>query len=152
MVSAQINGRYLIYIENTSGMRMKVMDVRAGLVGPGGSSEGVIANTPEKWSFVPLQGGNLNMGGYKLIIAVIADAAATTSATAVKHAWQIPITIAGQGLTYLGPNTTDFNTYLPVSSGLIAGQEQVIGIHTAPEGRKWKFGGGKIWMSVESNA
>lgn len=150
MVSAQIPGTLTLYIENTAGVRKVVAQGHIYKFGPGGSSVGVIANTPEKWSFAPMQPGNWNLGGYKLVVAFKPIGAATLDIS--DAVWQIPIYIQNQGITTLNNSSTDFATYLIGDSALVAGQESILAIHTAPEGRIWKFGGDRIFMSVEDNA
>lgn len=150
MASAQIPGTLTIYVENTACVRKIVAQGSIYKFGPGGSSVGVIANTPEKWTFVPVQAGGWNLGGYRLVIAFKPIGAATLDIS--DAVWQIPIIIQGAGLTTLSNSSTDFATYLIGDSALVAGQESVLAIHTAPEGRVWKFGGDRIFMSVEDNA
>jgi hypothetical protein len=152
MASAQVTGVYIIKIRSPSGNEVEVMRSRSEYIGNGGSSDGAIANSPEKWAVAPLVRSPIGtfQGGDQLILSIIPDAGATLDISDARFI--IPITLENGTVTHLGNNTTDMNSYLVGDTAIVAGQETMIAAHTAPTGRKWYFGGDKIFVSIENNA
>jgi hypothetical protein len=54
MVSAQIDGVLKFYRITTTGAKILIYGNSVKALAPSGSSEGVIASTPEKWITLPL--------------------------------------------------------------------------------------------------
>jgi len=155
MTSLQENGVYRIYVENTSGARKLVYTAMAGLAGPGGSPDGAIGNTPEKWQFAPattVVGGS----GYKLVFTVESAAADTLDAS--DATWVIPVNVNGNqsnvgnsaGAGGLGNDSFVVDLAL-ADIALIAGRETVGAIYRAKEGTSFSFGGGKIFYTYEDD-
>lgn len=156
MVSAQVAGAYKIYIVKPDGSRRQVASASNYWFGPGGSSEGVIANTPEKWNFLPLSqwvGG----AGYKLLITLTAGAAKTVDAS--DGAMQLPIVVNGQP-TIIGNsahasgimNDNFTVTQAAADTAYVAGSETPYLIYTANPGVSFQVGGGRVFLSIEDNA
>jgi len=154
MASARVEGIYRITIRSPSGNQVKVFESRSEYVGHGGSSDGAIANSPEKWVSVPVSRSpspsGFFKGGDELIVSIIPDAGATLDISDARFI--IPITDASGNLLNLANNTTDMNGYLVGDTAIVAAQETVVAKHRAPEGRRWVFGGGKMFMSIENNS
>jgi hypothetical protein len=156
MVSAQINGTYAVYIENPAGQRRLVKSALAYWFGPGGSSEGAIANTPEKWNFLPVS-ADAGSGGYKIVVTLTAGAAAISDAS--DGAWSIPIVVNGSAQTIGNPahasglGNANFTTDLtPADNAYVANVETPIAIIRAKEGVNFRVGGDRVFMSIENNA
>lgn len=94
--------------------------------------------------------GNYFYGGCELVLAFVPDANATLDISDGR--FNIPITLDSGTVQVLGNNTTSMNAYLIGDNTVVAGNETVIAIHRAPEGRKWLFGGGSIYVSIMDNA
>jgi len=154
MVSAEIHGNVKIYVRSPTGNSTKVFEARTEAVAQlTGSPDGVIAQTPEKWLVVGLVGdpnNNYFYGGCELVVAFVPDANATLDISDAR--WVIPITLENGTMVTLANNTTAMNGYLIGDSTVVAANETVLGIHRAPEGRNWLFGGGSIYISVMDNA
>jgi hypothetical protein len=154
MVSARVNGIYRISIRSPQGNTQRVYESRAEYVGAGGSSEGAIANSPEKWAVAPLVQAPTRdkffYGGCELVLSIIPDAGATLDISDGRFV--IPITLNNGQVISLSNDALSMNGYLVGDTAIVAGQETVIAVHRAPEGRKWLFGGDKIFISIENNA
>lgn len=48
MASIQVKGIYKLFAQRPDGLRIPLLQGREALLGPGGSPDGAIANTPEK--------------------------------------------------------------------------------------------------------
>lgn len=147
MASAALAGSVLkIYAVSPEGHRFLVAQGVTEYWGPGGSPDGVIANTPEKWAFIPLSSMTLTTG-WKIIPTVIIATADGMDAS--DGAWQVPVVIRGIGtrhLTVANLGGTDLAaaTTVTVEHDLGTG-------YTVPTGQELKIGGGKIWMSAEND-
>jgi hypothetical protein len=154
MASAQVKGIYIIKVRSPKGSEVEVMRTRSEYIGNGGSSDAVIANSPEKWAIAPLvrapSASGFFQGGDQVILSIIPDSSATLDISDAQ--WIIPVTLDNGQVISLANNTTDMNSYLIGDSAVVAAQESVIAKHTAPTGRRFMFGGDKIFMSVENNA
>lgn len=156
MASAQIGGQYSIYVANPAGVQKLVYSAAAYWWGPGGSSVGVIANTPEKWNYLPLspwKGGS----GYRIIVTLSAGAAATSDAS--DGVWIVPLLVNGQAQTFGniaaagGLGNSNFTGELtPGDNAYVAGVETPIQIIRAKEGVNFQLGGGRVFLSIEDNA
>jgi hypothetical protein len=156
MVSAQINGTYRLYIENPQGRREPAGSGLAYWWGPGGSSEGVIANTPEKWNFLPLS-KHTGGPGYKILLTLTAGANATADAS--DGVMVLPVLIngtqaqLGNSAHATGIGTDEFTvTRAAADIAYVAQVETPVLIYTAKEGVNFKIGGGTTFISIENNA
>ena len=155
MVSAQIPGLYRIYVVAPSGASKLIIPAPAYWFAPGGSSEGVVANTPEKWNFLPLS-GHRGTGGYKIVIT-LQGVAATSDAS--DGAWMIPIFVNGSQQTIGNPahaaglGNDNFTVDLtPSDIAFVALNETKVAEFRAKEGVTFQVGGGRVFMSIEDNA
>lgn len=156
MVSAQINGSYAVYLVNPSGARRLVQSSAAYWWGPGGSSEGAIANTPEKWNILPLS-ADTGGPGYSIEVTLTAGAAATTDAS--DSAMVIPVVVNGNSQTIgnsvhaAGLGNANFTVDLAATDmAFVAGVETPYLRYRAKEGVYFKVGGGRTFVSIENNA
>jgi len=156
MVSAQINGTYKIYIESPNGSRRLQKSAMAYWWGPGGSSEGVIANTPEKWNTLGLC-PDVGGPGYKLIIMLVSGAAKTADAS--DGAMTLPIVvnsmpqIIGNSAHASGIGNDNFTiVQAAADSAYVAGSETPYLIYRANEGVYFQLGGDRVFLSIEDNA
>ncbi len=150
MASAVVVGGALfkIYAVNPMGSRNLVAQGETTYWGAGKSPDGVIANSPEKWAYIPLSPLVLT-GGWKVLptvtIHVTADGMDVSDG-----AWQIPVTIKGVGLRHL--SVTDCGG-ADLAASTTIGVEHDLGTgYTVPQGQELRIGGGKIFMSAEDDA
>ena len=156
MVSAQVNGTYKVYIESPSGARRLQKSAVAYWWSPGGSSEGVIANTPEKWNFLQLC-PDVGGPGYKLIITLTAGANATIDAS--DGAMALPVVVngspqmLGNSAHASGLGNDNFAVALAAADiAYVAGVEAPYLIYRANEGTIFQLGGDRVSLSIENNA
>jgi hypothetical protein len=155
MASAQVAGLYSIYIESPTGERRQIRQAANAWWAPGGSPNGAIANTPEKWNTLylsPVVGGS----GYKIVVTLTAGAAVTLDAS--DGAWVIPIVVNGAPQTIgnaahaSGRGNDNFSTTLtPADTAYVAGVETPVAIYTANQGVSFQIGGDGVFMSIEDN-
>ena len=154
MVSAAAPGKVLFYMKSPQGNKALMLQAITAETGPGGSSEGVIANTPEKWMLVPVTSAPTKdgyfYGGCELEITFIPDANVTLDISDAR--FNIPLTRSNGTLQVLGNNTTDMDGYLIGDVALVAGVETQIARHKIKEGERVMFGGGRLWFGLENNA
>lgn len=136
-----------VYAVSPEGHRTLITQGVTEYLGPGGSPDAVIANTPEKWAFVPLS--PLVLGtGWKVVLTMILGTADGVDVS--DGAWQIPVTIRGVGLRHL--TVTDLGGIdLPAATSATVEHDLGTG-YTVPTGQQLKIGGGKIWVSAENDA
>jgi hypothetical protein len=152
MVSAQIDGVVKFYKITSTGNKIFLMGGHVKALGPSGSSEGVIASTPEKWLYlnpVTAQNKVLNVND-KLHVTFIPAAAATTDAS--DSEFSIPISYLDGGSDTIGSpdNTTDWDVFVLGDVALIASREYPVCEKTVRQ--PFYLGGGKIFASIENNA
>lgn len=155
MASAQLAGTYRIYVENPSGRRELVASAPGYYFAPGGSPDGVIANTPEKWNHLPLS--PITCGsGYKIVFTYEGAAGTTDASDAV---WVIPVNVNGTQQTVGnsaaagGLGNSNFTVDLTFGDiAIVANVETPLCVLRAKEGVRFNVGGGKIWFTVENNA
>lgn len=156
MVSAQITGTYKVYIQSPRGARKLVKSAASYWWGPGGSSDGAVANTPEKWNFLDLS-AHIGGSGYQLVFVIVAGAAATTDAS--DGVMIFPVVVNGEA-QFVGNDdaaggvgndnfTVDRS---PADEAFIAGVESIYQILRAKEGVSFQPGGGRVFWSIENNA
>jgi hypothetical protein len=155
MVSAQLKGVYAIYIQAPSGAKRLVKSADAYWWAPGGSSEGVIANTPEKWNYLPAS-ADKGAPGYSIVITY--NGAAGTS-DASDAPWVIPVEVNGSAQTIgndqaaggLGNNNFVVDM-ANADRAYVASVETPVAIYRAKEGVYFRVGGDRVFMSQENNA
>jgi len=155
MVSAQMVGEYSFFGITPSGREIKLFGASSYFCGPGGSSEGVIANTPEKWNILPLQPQRFGPGS-KFVIKFYGTAATTDASDS---AMQIPLVINGQPAIIGNSAHATGIIAQGFTVTLAAADEAYLGsrptpylIYTANEGTYWQLGGNKMFVSIENNA
>ena len=128
MVSAQVKGTLKFYRKTASGTMIPLFSNNLAALAPSGSSEGTIASTPEKWTFIPLQNSPskaLRVNDH-LLVTLTLSTAATTDASDGKVI--LPCTYQdGTGFT-LGDfdNATDWDVQQLGDSAYLADVETVI--------------------------
>ena len=142
MASAQEPCTVKLYVEEPTGKRHPVIDRRVEELGPSGSSDHGIALTPSKWVLVPTLGGTIHRG-WRLIMVLVADGADTTDKA--DCVFSIPYTDAKGGqhtITDKDFTLTDVTTVanVPVEFG-----------YYEFKGGPFRFGGGKIFISIEDD-
>lgn len=155
MVSAYIKGTYRIYIESPSGTRKLVMSAPAYWYCLTGSSDGVIAQTSEKWNYLPVN-KEVGVAGYKIVVTIQGVAATMDASDGV---WIIPVIvngilqIIGNPANVSGLGNDNFTTDLtPADITLVAANETPVAVIRAKEGIRFQVGGGKVFLSIEDNA
>jgi len=161
MVSAQVGGQLNIYVESASGTRVLKSSHPIYWYGPGGSSDGVIANTPEKWNALYAQGVG-GAPGSKIVFEFIAGANATLDIS--DAVWILPVVVNGQeqavgnSAAAGGIGNSNFtNTYTIGDVAVVANVPTVLAIYTAKESVHFNVGGmtatgSRCFLSVENNA
>lgn len=155
MASAQIPGKYAVYIENPAGTRKLIMANGSYWWGPGGSSDGTVANTPEKWNYLgpsPVTGGP----GYKIVVTYCGGAATSDASDGF---WSVPVIVNGQQQVFgnsahaTGLMNDNFIVDLAAADvAYVASTETPVAIFRAKEGVRFSVGGGRVFMSIENNA
>ena len=155
MVSAQVKGKLNFYRRvGGSGAMVPLFSNDLAALGPSGSSDGVIASTPEKWTFIPLQNTaakNLRVNDH-LVVTLTLNAAATTDASDGEVI--LPITYNdGTGDTLGGfDNAVDWDITQLGDSAYLSGVETHIASKKVL--RPFSLGSNtqKCFVSVENNA
>jgi len=140
-------------ITNPKGESCMVWSGRSEEIGHGGSSDGSIVNSPEKWLELPQSlspAGKPYFGGCVFSIFFTPDAAVTLDISDARII--IPFTLENGVVSTIGNNAVDMDKYLIGDVALVAGQESLICEHRIPQGNRQAFGGGKIFVSLENNA
>jgi hypothetical protein len=153
MVSAQSPGNYKIYVTSPAGVRKLVAQMGSSTFGPGGSVDGVIANTPEKWSYLPLSPFRL-AGGYKVEFVY---QGAANAIDVSDSAISIPCIINGNADTIgnsahaTGIITAAFTTEMTAADVTpVVNVETVMQVLRLKEGQTCQIGGGRCFMSWET--
>ena len=153
MVSAQIPGRLRFYRKTPEGNRILLFEGDIQQLGPGGSSEGVIANTPEKWVFIPAQrrADKVMLPNDHLVATYEAAAGATTDAS--DGAVVLPLTLNGGTPLNLG-KFDDAGDWDVIQMGDVAmlALETVIAERTIREVCVLGSDVQRTFISVENNA
>jgi len=100
MVSAQINAIVKFYRKTPSGTLDLLYSNHTKSLGPSGSSEGVIASTPEKWITIPAIRNKPLMPNDHLVVTATVETAATSDAS--DGAVVLPMTMVGGGSKIMG--------------------------------------------------
>lgn len=156
MASAQVAGLLKIYHQRPDGSRKLAHSGNIYYFGPGGSSDGAVGNTPEKWNFLSPSGVKSG-SGYSVVVTFTAGAAATLDIS--DAAWILPVIVNGNKQTLGNPshasglgNDNFVNDFTIGDSALVASVETVISVLRAKEGVNFQTGGDRVFMSIENNA
>jgi len=151
MVSKQIPGTVKFYRITPTGSKVFITGLNVAELGPSGSSEGLIASTPEKWVTLPAFTGPKQLQvNDKLHVTFTPISAETVDAT--DCAWAVPIRVSGGGSDSLGKpsDATIWDSFVLGDVALIAGREYPVceKIVRFP----FALGGGKVFLSIEDNS
>lgn len=147
MASAQVPCEVEILIRKQDGNMYSVLKRDVYALAPGGSSDGAIANTPDTWMYAPISAVTAYRDD-ELIVKLKTVGAPTLDASDAK--WIIPITVKGEGVIHLGNNSTDFDVLALADIALVAATETLVAVGRIK--KTCKFGGDKIFLSIEDNA
>lgn len=154
MASAQIKGIVKFYRITPQGDKILLFEGDDQQLGPGGSSDGAIANTPEKWVFIPAQTGanKMMMPNDHLQVTFTAYAAATCDAS--DGAIVLPLTLNGGTPKQLGK--FDDSTYWDVKQladiAFVANTETVVCERTVREVCVLGNNVQRAFVTIENNA
>jgi len=155
MASAQEPGRLDVYIKAPSGNRQKVYGAAIEWWAPGGSPDGVPANTPEKWNFLPLSPIR-GTAGYMIEFEFTAPAVDGIDAS--DCSFQIPVMvngnpeIIGNSAHAAGKGSDAFSVDLTFADyTTVANQTVQIYRLRANEGVQFQVGGGRVFASIEDD-
>lgn len=154
MVSAQIPGVLKLYRITPTNNKIFLFGGDVAALAPSGSSEGVIASTPEKWLMLnPILGVSKDkvlQVNDKLQVTFTPKGAATTDASDAE--WAIPIVYQDGSSDVLGSpdDTTVWDSFVLGDVALIAGREYPCTEKMVRQ--SFAIGGGKIFASIENNA
>lgn len=155
MASAQIAGTLKFYRVDTNNNQTFLFGINSAAIGPSGASEGTIASTPEKWSFIPLQNSadKVLRTNEKLLVTFTAGAAATIG-TATKTKAVIPITYQNGSTDILGDfaNSTDWDVKQITAKALVAADETPIAVKTVRIPFALGSNVTKAFASIENNS
>lgn len=154
MVSAQIPGELKFYRISPTNSRTFLHGASLSALGPSGSSDGVIASTPEKWSFIPLQNApnKVMREGDRLLLTFTPAGAATTDASDCE--FSIPITLQDNSITTLGgpDSSVDWDVKVLADKALVAGDEAEVCIKKVTFPFALGSNLSKAFASIENNA
>ena len=125
MASKQVSGIMRFYKVTDTDVSIPIHTVNMSSIGAGGSPDGAIANSPEKWSVFPYFGGDKALG-LNDRLRVTFEASATATVDASDGAFVLPVTLADGSVTFLGHPTKSAEWNIRVS----ADKEYVADIET----------------------
>ncbi len=155
MVSAQVKGKLKFYRRiGGSGASVPIYGNNIAALGPSGSSEGVIASTPDAWSFIPkanTQAKNLRVNDH-LVVSLTLTTAATVDASDGKVI--LPITYADGTPDTLGDfdNAIDWDVQQLGDVAFVAGSETIIAAKKVLAPFSLGSDNQKCFISVEDNS
>jgi len=152
MATTQLPCQILLRIVNASGQVGQEIPLDSYYAGPGGSTGGTPANTPEKWNY--LAPSIVAGAGTALEFYVISKSTQTINTT--DSYFNIPVTAGGQagfisGFTSaaaMGNNHFNLDTALTAVSA-VSGQAQLLARISIKPGMTWSIGGGKLFVSLQ---
>jgi len=154
MASAQAPGKLRFYRQTATGSRVFLFGNDVAALGPSGSSDGTIASTPEKWTFIPaLTAQNKVLrAGDKLLVTYEPNAGVTIDASDCEFV--IPITFQdGSGSTLGGPdNSTDWDVTQATDIAFVAGIESTLCVKSVDQPFVLGSNVSKAFASIEDNA
>ena len=152
MVSAQIDGILKFYRITPTGSKVFLFGGNLKELGPSGSSEGVIASTPDMWVTLPaITAQNKVMRvNDKLHVTFTPATSGTTDAS--DSQFSIPITRQDGSRDSLGSpdDSTVWDVFVLGDVALIANREYPCCEKTIRQ--PFALGGGKIFTSIEDNS
>jgi len=150
MVSAQLVGEYIIRIVSASGQFTDEIRLHSTNIGNGGSSEGSIVNSREKWASIALHAKKFGAGGKIQIL--YNGAAGTTDAS--DCVFQLPFYnwTTRQVETFGDPDNSAYWDTVLGDVALLATRETLLCEHVIQQGQVYSIGGDVAFMSVENNA
>ena len=154
MVSAQVKGLLRFYRRTPTGSMIFLFGGDLAALGPGGSSEGSIVNTPEKWGFLPLQNAEHKVlrVNDQLVVSIELKTGATTDASDGEVI--IPITFRDGSVTNLSgfDNTVDWDGLQLGDIAIVADVETIIAKKKVAQPFILGSNTQKVFISVEDNA
>ena len=154
MASAQIVGTLAFYRKTPNGSLINLFSATTPLIGPSGSSDGVIASTPEKWSYIPelSSPAKVLQAGDHLVVTFKPQAAATTDASDCEFALAITLPDRTAGVLGSPDDATEWDVQQFADIALLAQREIVVCEKTVRS--KFALGSNtqKSFASVENNA
>jgi hypothetical protein len=154
MVSAQIAGQLKFYRKTPTGSLVFLFGNTTSSLGPSGSSDGAIASTPEKWTFIPLQDAQHKVLRVNdaLVVTFECNTGATTDASDCE--WVIPITLQdGSNQVLNGPDSTiDWDAKQLGDVALLTGVETIIVSKTIRQPFALGSNVQKAFASIENNS
>lgn len=149
MASVQEPGQVNIYIENSSGQRLKVMGASVGILAPaGGAPDGALASqaTPEKRIIAryDTRATLLPREHYLVVEFVAAGADGIDVSDCI---WDIPMMDPTGNTFYL--RREDFQNPAPADYTTVANIPTVVGKWLAD--RRCRFGGGPIYVDIQDD-
>lgn len=154
MVSAQLKGVLRFYRVTPMGNKVFLFGSDIQALGTGGSSEGAIANSYEKWSMIPTQDRSDKVMQPNDKLEVSFEAAAAGTSDASDGAVVLPLTLNGGSPLVLGKldNATFWDVKQFGDVALLANQEIALAVRTVREVCVLGSNSQKAFVSVENNA
>jgi len=153
MASAQIKGIIRFYKKSPNGNRVLLYENDIQAVGTGGSSDGTIANTYEKWSYLPAQrrADKVLEPNDQLVVTFQPYVGATSDAS--DGAVVLPLTLnGGSPMILSGFHLSAYWDVAQFGDVALLAQETVIAVRTVREVCLLGHDTTKAFISVENNA
>jgi len=154
MVSAQVKGKLTFYRRTASGTMIPLFSNNIAALAPSGSSEGVIASTPDAWTFIPLQNSPSKAMriNEQLVVSLTLGTAATTDASDGKVI--LPCTYQDGTSFTLGDfdNAVDWDVKQLGDAAYLANSETIIAAKKVLQPFALGSNSQKCFISVEDNA
>jgi hypothetical protein len=154
MVSAQIAGQLRFYRTTPTNSKVFLFGNTTSSLGPSGSSEGAVASTPEKWTFIPVQSADHKVlrVNDKLTLTFEANASATTDAS--DSEFVIPISLQDGSIQVLnGPDSVvDWDVKQLGDIAFVGGVETLICEKTVRQPFALGSNVAKAFASIENNS
>jgi hypothetical protein len=154
MASAQIGGIVKFYKITPQGDKVLLYANSTRAIGTGGSSDGIIAQTQEKWSYIPVQNEvkKIMKPNDHLQLTFIAEANATTDAS--DGAVVLPMTLVGGSPLILGKldSAVDWDVKVLGDVALLAGYETILAERTIREECAFGSNTTRAFLSIENNS
>lgn len=156
MASVQEPGSLEVVVRKPDGSFKSIKKAAVSWWGPGGSADGVPANTPEKWNFLPMSNWICGPG---TTIEFHYTAAAADGIDASDCSFQLPIEVNGNATTLgnsahaagLGNDAFVVDLTFADITATVANQEVVVYKVRAKEGVVFRIGGDRTFISIEDD-
>jgi len=154
MVSAQIAGQLRFYRKTPTNSKVFLFGNTTSSLAPSGSSDGAIASTPEKWTFIPLQSAEHKVLRVNDTLEVTFEAAANATTDASDSEWVIPITLQDGSIQVLNSpdNSVDWDAKVLGDIAFVAGVETIVCMKTIRQPFALGSNVQKAFASIENNA